>query len=102
MIKEILDKYPDLLTTTDLVKIGLYPTHIAAYFARKRKISSPPFHQVGTRVFYPKDELLRFIEEGGGIGTINKGKGPGSWQGGALKGTPKWDKKRSEKCESTD
>lgn len=102
MIKEILDKYPDLLTTNDLIKLGLYPSDIAAYAARRRKISSPPYIQVGKRVLYPKDELLRFIEEGGGIGTINQGKGPESWQGGALKGTPKWEKKRSEKCESTD
>jgi hypothetical protein len=96
-IKEMLAKYPDLLSTNDLLRLGLYPTNKAAYFARRRKISSPPFIMVGKRVFYPRDQLLRFLEEGGfGNGVVNAGKGPESWGGGAIKGSEKWKKKREK------
>lgn len=85
MIKELLKDMPDLLTTNDLVALGLYSTDKAAYFARRRKISSPPYIRIGKRILYPKAELESFLARGGIAGTENSGKGPDSWQGGKLK-----------------
>jgi hypothetical protein len=93
MIKELLKDMPDLLTTNDLIHIGFYTSENAAYFARRRGISSPPYIKVGKRVFYPKDQFLHFLDHGGGNGVINAGKGPESWQGGAIKGTDRWKAK---------
>lgn len=96
MIEDLLKGMPNLLTTNDLIHLGLYSSSNAAYFARRRKISSPPYILVGKRVFYPKNELLHFIQHGGGNGVVNAGKGPESWQGGAIRGTKRWLDKREE------
>ena len=96
IIEHLLAEKRELLTTTDLVKIGIYSSDKAAYNARKRKISSPPFILVGKRVLYPRDDLKAFLEHGGGNGVENAGKGPASWVGGALKGTDKWKAKKEQ------
>ena len=51
---------PDLLTSHDLVKLGLFRNTDAAYLARLRK-HSPDYIKVGGLVKYPKASVIAFI-----------------------------------------
>lgn len=59
LIKNI-DTMPDLLSSHDLVTLGLYRNTNAAYLARLRG-HSPDFIKVGGLVKYPKTSVLNFI-----------------------------------------
>lgn len=53
---------PDLLTSKDLVSLGVYKTAQAAYMARI-KGKCPPFMKIPFRgVVYPKDGVIEFLE----------------------------------------
>jgi len=52
---------PEFLSSGDLVKLGLYPTTGALYFARRRG-KSPNFIKIGRRIVYPKHSIIEFLE----------------------------------------
>jgi len=60
-----LDKYPELMSTQDLVDIGLYISIDATYHARMRK-KGPDYIKVGEgragKILYPKCKVLEFLE----------------------------------------
>lgn len=55
-----LESMPDLLTSHDLVKLGLFRSTDAAYLARLRG-HSPDYVKVGGLVKYPKAKVIEFI-----------------------------------------
>lgn len=55
-----IDSMPDLLSSHDLVTLGLYRNTNAAYLARLRG-HSPDFIKVGGLVKYPKISVIEFI-----------------------------------------
>ena len=57
-----LDSRPALLTSQDLVDIGLYATKDTAYVARI-KGQSPPFVKLERKILYPKEGVIEFLEQ---------------------------------------
>jgi hypothetical protein len=55
-----LDTMPELLSSHDLVTLGLFCSTNAAYLARLRG-HSPDFIKVGGLVKYPKVKIVEFI-----------------------------------------
>lgn len=53
---------PDLLKTTDLVKLG-YIKYIQDVHALRHRGACPPYFRVGKRVFYPKEGVIKWIKE---------------------------------------
>ncbi len=63
------DSLPELLTSEDLVKMGMYSSVDAAYVARA-KGHSPDWIQMDRRVLYPKEWVRSFLEKYVQKGTI--------------------------------
>jgi len=57
-----IDSFPELLTSHNLVELGLYPSVDAVYLARLRG-HSPNYIKVGRKVLYPKHLVMDFIEK---------------------------------------
>lgn len=94
--EEMLSDMPELMLPQDLVKIGLYKTMEALWASRIRGISHPPHIRIGSRVMYPKRDLIEYLNKADTFsGDQNKGKGPDSWKGGNLKGVAEWKEKNS-------
>lgn len=55
-----LNSLPELLETSHLVQIGLYPSIEMAYLARKTG-QSPDYFRMGRKYFYPKAKVIEFI-----------------------------------------
>jgi len=66
-----LDEYKDFLTTKDLIGLGLFRSHNAAYFARLRG-NSPSYIFIGKKILFPKKMVLEFIYENLEDGSIPK------------------------------
>ena len=56
------DSLPALLSTKDLVKIGLYNSIDAAYLARL-KGKSPDFIKIERKILYKKEDIIKFIKK---------------------------------------
>jgi hypothetical protein len=52
---------PELLSSNDLVTLGLFSSPDSAYLARMRG-NSPDFIKVGRKILYPKFSVIQFIE----------------------------------------
>jgi len=59
MIPDLKD-FNELLTTNDLIQIGLFSTQDAAYTARK-KGCSPNYIQLKKKILYPKSAVIEFL-----------------------------------------
>jgi hypothetical protein len=57
-----LNDLPQFLSSRHLVDLGLYPSLDAVYLARVRG-HSPDFIKLKRKVLYPKDSVLKFIEQ---------------------------------------
>jgi hypothetical protein len=57
-----LNKYPEFLTPTDLVKLGLYPSTDASYLARARG-EGPEFIKLKRKVLYSKEAVMKWVIE---------------------------------------
>jgi hypothetical protein len=71
-----LDSMPELLSSHDLVTLGLYRSTTAAYMVRLRG-HSPDFIKVGGLVKYPKAKIVEFISsriQNGSTPSINSNK----------------------------
>jgi len=64
------DSLPALLSTHDLINLGLYASIDAAYVARIRG-QSPAFLKLTRKILYPKQSVIEFIEQ-----RIHKGSHP--------------------------
>ena len=60
LIERLLDPYPDLLSSQDLVRIGLFKNIQMAHYMRSIG-NSPPFMKVGQKVLYPKEGVQKFM-----------------------------------------
>ena len=62
-MKEIrVSDLPEFLTSADLIRLGLYTSTDACYFARKTG-NSPDFIQIKRKVLYPRDGVIKFLDE---------------------------------------
>lgn len=52
----------NFLSSRDLVSLGLYPSTDAVYLARVRG-NSPDFIKLGRKVLYPRESVMRFVQE---------------------------------------
>jgi hypothetical protein len=52
---------PELLSTGDLVRLGIFKTHQAAYAARHMG-TGPEFFKVGQKLLYPKIGVIEFMK----------------------------------------
>src|SRR5690349_14397525 len=52
----------NFLSSRDLVSLGLYPSTDSVYLARVRG-NSPDFIKLGRKVLYPRESVMRFIQE---------------------------------------
>jgi hypothetical protein len=66
------ESLPELLSSSDLVKLGLFENEGTAFLARHRGVS-PPYVKFGRRVLYPKKLLMDFFCQ-----RLNKGDVPRS------------------------
>lgn len=57
-----LDKYPEFMTTQDLVELGLWPAQDSVYQARRKGLS-PDYIRIGKKVFYPKNAVRKFLQK---------------------------------------
>ncbi len=64
------DSLPTLLSSSDLVEIGLYRDINAAFIARKRGLC-PDFIKLKRKILYKKSSVLDFIEQHTHKGSIN-------------------------------
>ncbi len=60
-IRESLDSYPMFLTSVQLCKLGLYKTPDLCYLARRRG-DSPDYVQLGRKILYPKESVIKWVE----------------------------------------
>jgi len=72
-----LSEYPELLTPSDLVKLGLYTSTDAAYLARVRGLSPDFIQRKGIKgqkgkIFYTKKNILDFLKKHFCDGSIKK------------------------------
>lgn len=56
------ESLPALLSSNDLIKLGLYSSIDAAYVARIRG-QSPTFLKLTRKILYPKQGVIEFIEQ---------------------------------------
>lgn len=56
-----LDNWPELLSTEELVTLGIFNSTGGAYFARRHG-TGPAFIKEGRKVLYPKDGVITFVE----------------------------------------
>lgn len=61
-----LDTFPDMLTTNDLISLGIYKNKESAYYARKTA-SSPCYIQKARNILYPKAGVRSFHLERFGL-----------------------------------
>lgn len=59
---EILRDYPDFMSSKDLVDLGLFNSYAQLYHSRKTG-KGPKFFKIGSSIRYPKNELIKFLEE---------------------------------------
>ena len=57
-----LDSFPELLTVSDLISLGLYSNRSVAYMARKSG-QSPSYIVMPKKILYPKESVRSFILE---------------------------------------
>ena len=70
-----LEGFPELLTSRDLVALGLYPSVDAVYLARIRG-HSPDYLKIGKKVLYTREKVLLFMEQNIKDGSIGKNTTP--------------------------
>ena len=61
-IKESFIDAPALMTTSDLIKYGLYPSRAALQKARERGNAPPAIYLSERAVRFPKSELISWLE----------------------------------------
>ena len=59
---QFFNKLPELLSAKDLVRLGLYPTTQAVFFARVRG-RTPAFVRIGKKVLYLKQSLISLLSK---------------------------------------
>lgn len=60
---KLLRSLPELVSTRDLVKIGMYRTEQAAYAARQRG-ECPAYLRIPSRgIVYPRQAVIEFLEK---------------------------------------
>lgn len=59
---ESLNGLPQFLSSHHLVDLGLYPSLDAVYLARIRG-NSPDFIKLKRKILYPRNSLIKFLEE---------------------------------------
>jgi len=62
LFKKIEKNYPDILTTKDLINIGLYSTPSLARYARKNN-KGPEYFRLDGKILYVKAGVLKFLQE---------------------------------------
>ena len=62
LISRLLERYPDVLSSKDLIELGLFSSICMAYRARKVG-ESPPYIKVGQKIMYPKEGVMEFMSE---------------------------------------
>lgn len=62
IVSEKFKALPELLSSHDLVDLGLFRSPTAAYLARLRGYS-PDYIKIGNLVKYPKSKVLEFIQK---------------------------------------
>jgi hypothetical protein len=55
-----LEKYPEFLSSNDLVNLGLFPSPDAVYLSRYRG-SSPNYIKIKKKILYPKHFVIEWI-----------------------------------------
>ena len=60
-LAKMFSSFPDMLTTDDLVKIGLFEDSNKAYLARYRG-NSPDYIKINRKIFYLKSSVISFLE----------------------------------------
>ena len=68
-MKQLLEALPEILETHHLIEIGLYNSIDAAYSARVRG-KSPDYIQIGRKVLYTKQAIIKFLEANTYSGSI--------------------------------
>jgi hypothetical protein len=63
LISKIINNVPELATTRDLIKTGLYRSEQAAYMARRQRRSPPWMRLPGLGIVYPRDGIIEFLEK---------------------------------------
>ena len=66
-----LKNFNELLTTNDLIQIGLFSTQDAAYVARK-KGCSPNYIKLKKKILYPKSAVVEFLHKNLKDGSIQQ------------------------------
>lgn len=62
ILKKKLRDMPEFLTTNDLIKLGIYTHSYTAHYDRQRDIG-PTFVEARGKYFYPKDKLVKYLQE---------------------------------------
>lgn len=62
LIEDLFKGFNDILTSHDLVNLGLYKTINALFSARKRKLG-PPYIKMNHLVCYPKQGVIKFLKD---------------------------------------
>ena len=59
-IEKSLEKYPEFITSDDLVSLGVFKSRNAAYCARQRG-GGPPFIKMKYKILYSKRHLADWL-----------------------------------------
>lgn len=62
-IEAINKVLPDICTTKDLIKIGIFKSDQAAAYARKEGLSPDYFKLPTKTIFYPKKGVIEFLRK---------------------------------------
>lgn len=57
-----LEQFNEFLSSKDLISLGLWPNETALSIARSRG-NCPNYIKIGKKIYYPKNEVIRFINE---------------------------------------
>lgn len=58
---QLLNDCPELLTASDLVKMGLYPTQVSIYKDRSRNQAPPCVHLSENKIRFIKSQLIDWL-----------------------------------------
>jgi hypothetical protein len=61
-IRKLEIELPEVCSTTDLMKFGIYNSPQSARLARKKK-RGPAYIQMGRKVIYPKQGVIEFLKQ---------------------------------------
>jgi hypothetical protein len=72
-ITEALSRFPDFLSSEDLVKLGIYKSIDATYQARLKRYG-PEYIKLRKKILYPKLGIVKFLTARSSQGEVEDGE----------------------------